>query len=111
MLLSYGCLKQFEYIDLPKPVNMSIPANITREHVIKAIARVRQEGVPPYRGIRTWELLFEGEIFPPKLLISWANKYANGIELNPNPNNFQADMAVQYLTNLGFKIRRLKPRP
>ncbi|MEY4811350.1 MAG: hypothetical protein RLZZ462_223 [Bacteroidota bacterium] len=83
---------------------MPIPNNINRENIFQAMLKIHREGVPPGRPPRQWAVQYEGEIYPCKLLISWANIYANGVELDPNPNNFQTYMAQDYLTNLGFNI-------
>jgi hypothetical protein len=86
---------------------MPIPNNISREHVFQAMLKIKRDGIPNRRGPRQWALQYENEIYPCKLLISWANLYANGEELDPNPNNFQAHMANEYLANLGFTIIEL----
>ncbi len=86
---------------------MPIPNNISREHVFQAMLKIKRDGIPNRRGPRQWALQYENEIYPCKLLISWANIYANGEELDPNPNNFQAHMANEYLANLGFTIIEL----
>ena len=83
---------------------MPIPDNIKREHIFEAMLKIKREGIPTRRGPRQWALSYENETFPCKLLISWGNLYANGEELDPNPNNFQAYMANEYLANLGFQI-------
>lgn len=83
---------------------MPIPNNIRREHIFQAMLKIKSEGVPAGRGPRAVALVYEGSHYPCKLLISWANLYANGEELDPNPNNFQTNMACAYLTNLGFTI-------
>jgi hypothetical protein len=83
---------------------MPIPDNIKREHVFEAMLKIHREGIPAGRQPRLWAVQYEGEIFPCKLLISWANIYANGVELNPNPNNFQTYMAQAYLSKIGFHI-------
>ena len=86
---------------------MPIPVNITGENVLQAIQRIQLEGVPPYRGFRKWAVRYGNNLYPCKLLISWANVYPNGEELDPNPNNFQTDMATQYLANLEFIVVRV----
>jgi hypothetical protein len=86
---------------------MPIPNNILREHVFQAMLKIKREGTPNRRNPRNWALRYENEIYPCKLLISWGNLYANGEELAPNPNNFQAHMANEYLTSLGFEIIEL----
>lgn len=83
---------------------MPIPNNINRENIFQAMLKIQREGIPIGRQPRQWAVQYEGEIYPCKLLISWANIYANGAELDPNPNNFQTYMAQDYLTNLGFNI-------
>ena len=62
---------------------MTIPRNITREHVLKALREIdeRKERGEPIRESKTWFLLYEGKEYPPKYVISLANKYANGYEL------------------------------
>ena len=59
-----------------------IPENITREHIIKAIERIGEEGVPPNRESKKYLLVYNGKYYPPKYVISLANKYANGRELD-----------------------------
>lgn len=60
-----------------------IPENITREHLLRAIAEIRRNGIPPERDSTKFHLVFNGERFPPKYVISLANKFANGNELDP----------------------------
>lgn len=86
---------------------MHIPPNIQREHVFQAMLKTQWEGVPPHRGIRTYALSYENHFFPVKLIISWSNIYANGEELDPDPNNFNSIMANNYLNNLGFNVVQL----
>ena len=83
---------------------MPIPKNINRENIFQAMLKIHREGVPPERQSHKWAVQYEGEIYPCKLLISWANIYANGIELDTNPSNFQTNMAIEYLTIIGFDI-------
>ncbi|MCB0738669.1 MAG: hypothetical protein KDC92_14230 [Bacteroidetes bacterium] len=83
---------------------MPIPDNIQREHIFQAMLKIKQDGVPPRREPREWALEYEGEIYPCKLLISWANIYANGEELDPNPNNFTTYDAQDYLIEKHFTI-------
>ena len=80
-----------------------IPKNIKREHVIKAIEEVKKSGVPKTRRSRKFLLTFEGKTYPPKYIISLANKYANGVELDPS--EFSGGRETnEFLRALGFKI-------
>lgn len=81
---------------------MAIPQNIEREHIFQAMLKIEREGIPPRRGPREWATQYEGNIYPCKLLISWANIYANGIELDPDPKVFTTYMAQEYLHKKGF---------
>ena len=60
----------------PRFFHQRIPKNITREHLLQALAR--WETTPErYRSTR-WGVLHEGQLYAPKLLIARANLYANG---------------------------------
>lgn len=83
---------------------MPIPNNITREHVFRAIIRIIKEDVPDKRDFRKWALEYDGDLYPVKLVISWANVYPNGEELDPSPDNFTTYMAQRYLKKLKFNI-------
>jgi 5-methylcytosine-specific restriction protein B len=61
-----------------------IPENINRNHLLKAIEDINSNGINKGRHSSTYDLIYEGERYPPKLIISLANKYANGEELNPD---------------------------
>jgi hypothetical protein len=83
---------------------MPIPNNIEREHIFQAMLRINREEIPAGRGPRRWAVNYEGDIYPCKLLISWGNVYPNGVELDPNPNNFTTYMAQDYLIEKGFNV-------
>ncbi len=82
--------------------DLAIPKNIRREHVLMAISEIDRNGVRKGRESRTWFLEYNGKTYPPKYVISLANKYANGAPLNPL--SFTAQEAVTYLRKLGFHI-------
>ena len=80
-----------------------IPSNITHEHVIEAINEIIRNGVPYHRESVKWGLLFNGEQFPPKYVISLANKFANDRELDPS--QFSGGHETNsFLRGLGFEI-------
>jgi hypothetical protein len=83
---------------------MKIPNNINRNHILKAIKKINKEGVPPKRGPRKYAMEFDAKLYPCKLLISWANIFANKIELNCHASIFNTYMAQDYLIHLKFKI-------
>ena len=81
------------------------PNNITKEHILRAIKAIDEQGVRKGRHSSTYDLVFEGKIYPPKLVISIANRFANGVELEPS--EFEAGMkkpAFKLLKQEGFTI-------
>src|SRR4030067_1817268 len=80
-----------------------IPKNIDREHIIRAIREIDSDGVPPSRESRNFFLSFEGREYPPKYVLSLANKFANGEELHPS--EFSGGQETNsFLQRLGFDI-------
>jgi len=60
-----------------------IPKNITRHNILAAIEHIDKEGVPIGRDSRKHKLVYNGRHYPPKLVVSLANSYANGEHLQP----------------------------
>ena len=56
--------------------------NITRKDLLQAIERIDQEGIPANAHSSTYDVIYESKPYPPKLVVSWANKFANGEELD-----------------------------
>lgn len=87
---------------------MSIPDNITKQHILSAIREIDGKGVPFRRNYRSLFLTYKGKRYPPKYLISLANKYANNEELDPN-NFSSGDQTVRFLLSRGFIVEELHP--
>lgn len=81
---------------------MSIPRNITKEHIEKAILEIKQSVIPAERLSVTYFLKVGNENLPPKYVISIANKYANGIELESK--DFNAIEAKNFLMKYKYVI-------
>ena len=82
-----------------------IPDNITKEHIEKAIHEIDEKGIRKGRHSSTYDLIYEDKAYPPKLVLSISNKYANGSELDPN--EFEGGIgtpAFQLLQKKGFKV-------
>jgi hypothetical protein len=93
-----------------------IPSNIGRDHIIKAIEEIDSNGVPPRRESRDYYLIFEGRVYPPKYVISLANKFANGRKLESSrftggqeTNNFLRRLEFE-IVEASSRIR-YKPKP
>lgn len=80
-----------------------IPQNITNHHVLLAIEEIRQNGIPEKNHSKRYSVPYEGKLYPPKLLISYANRHANGVEL-PSADFSGGDQSNNLLRHLGFEI-------
>ena len=87
---------------------MAIPKNINKDHVIEAIKRIDDEGVPERRNSTRFSLSYEGKYYPPKYVISIANIFANGEEYSPSLFS-SGDETNKFLNNLGFIIVENNP--
>lgn len=80
-----------------------IPKNLKREHIIKAIEEVKKVGMPKRRSSKKFQLEYNGENFPPKYIISLANKHINGKILNSQDFSGGKE-ANNFLSSLGFNV-------
>ena len=78
-----------------------IPANISFEHVLRALEEIDRNGIPKRRRATRYYLRYRGKRYPPKYVISLANKYANGLELNPADFSGGTE-SNDFLKRLGF---------
>jgi len=58
-------------------IKMDIPKNINKEHLSKAVEKIDREGIPLNGDSQYYDVSFNGELYPPKLLVSYANLFAN----------------------------------
>lgn len=85
-----------------------IPQNIERRDIIKAIREIDSNGVPSGRRSRKFLLEYNGKHYPPKYIISLANKHANGKELDSS--GFGGGVETNnFLRALGFTIVNIPP--
>ena len=80
-----------------------ISKNIKRDHILKAIEEINEKEVPNNRQSKKFLLEFNGKHYPPKYLISLANKYINSETLDPELFSGGIESNT-FLSNLGFKI-------
>ncbi len=79
-----------------------IPKGLQRKHFTSAAAEINKNGVPTRRKSYRYDLLLNGKPYPPKYIISIANKYLNGVEWSSK--KFNAVEAKDYFLNKGYKI-------
>lgn len=79
-----------------------IPKNINEKHIQRAISEILKNEIPSTRKEVHYSLVVNNKKLPPKYVLSIANKYANGVELDSN--EFISDEARSYLKNKGFDV-------
>jgi hypothetical protein len=84
---------------------MSFPKNIKLEHLIQAIEKIDREGIPRDGDSMYYDVKYKSNFYPPKLVVSIANVFANGVELDRN--SFDGGMntpCFHLLIKHGFEI-------
>lgn len=84
---------------------MAIPENISKEHLLKAILKIENEGIPKDGDSQYYDVVINGKRYPPKLVVSYANIFANGKELSRS--SFSGGLntpCFNLLYDNGFKI-------
>ena len=85
-------------------VGAVIPAGINPDHVLAALARIDDEGVPASRVQHGVNLVHRDKSYPPKLVISLAAEIATGRRLPSG--DFITTEAERVLVRLGFSVAR-----
>jgi hypothetical protein len=81
-----------------------IPENIKAKDILRAIEEAERLGIiPPGRDSEKYDLEYNGKLYPPKYIISLANKYANGKELDHSGFGGGKE-SNNFLQSLGFNI-------
>ncbi len=80
-----------------------IPKNITCSEILNAIHQIDQEGIPKARLSRTYSIKYNNKYYPPKYVISIANKMINGFELKSDEFGGGTE-TNSFLEKLGFEI-------
>lgn len=82
-----------------------IPNNIKPKYIVQAINKIEKEGIPPQAHSSSYDVLYNGKRYPPKLVLSYANIFANGVVLDRN--EFEGGLntpCFKILKNNGFEI-------
>jgi len=94
---------------------MSIPSNINREHLLKAIDKIDKDGIPSGADSQYYDVVFNDKRYPPKLIVSFANIFANGIELERtgfgggiNSNCFKLLEKEGFIIETKLKMQNIK---
>ena len=84
-----------------------IPNNISKKHCLEAINEINNNPkLRKGRSSSTYDLIFDEIAYPPKLVVSIANKYANGVHLNHQEFSGGINTpCFKLLEQLGFSIQ------
>jgi 5-methylcytosine-specific restriction protein B len=78
---------------------------IKRDHILKAIKEIDETGIRKGRHSSTYDLIYNGKPYPPKLVISIAARFATGQELNSDEfEGGETTTAFKVLREQGFTI-------
>jgi predicted HNH restriction endonuclease len=84
---------------------LPIPSTITKADILRALDEIAVQGVPEGREAKKFHLLYQGRGYPPKYVLSVANKYATGSELASTSFSGGSE-TNRFLMRLGFEITR-----
>ena len=73
-----------------------LPRNIKRDDILQGIRKIEEEGIPAQAHSSTYDLLYNGKRFPPKLVLAYANIFANGEELVMNLKAEKVLLVLRY---------------
>ena len=79
-----------------------IPKGFKHTHFKQAIDEIDKDGIPTIRKSNRYDLFFDDRKYPPKYVISIANKYLNGVEWPSK--RFNAVEAKNYFIRQGYTI-------
>ena len=79
-----------------------IQKGFQHDHFVRAANAIKKTGVPVSRQSYRYDLLLNGEKYPPKYIISIAHKFLNGTEFPST--EFNAVEAKDYFIRRGYRI-------
>ncbi|MBL7471358.1 McrB family protein [Robertkochia sediminum] len=82
-----------------------IPHNISKVDLQKAADKIINESIPKGAHSSTYDVFYNGKLLPPKLIVSYANIFANGEELDRTSfEGGEGTPCFQLLRENGFTI-------
>ncbi len=79
--------------------------SLTRGHVLAAIHRIEEEGIPVRYQSSYYDLIYEGKRFPPKLVYSYAYYAAHHVKLSHKEfHGGEETDTFHFLREMGFEI-------
>ncbi len=79
---------------------------ITKDHILKSIEVISEEGYPPHRRSNTYDLVHNGVAYPPKYVLSLAGYFRDQKFIRHKEfKGGEKSVAFAYLKDLGFTIQ------
>jgi 5-methylcytosine-specific restriction endonuclease McrA len=86
-----------------QPEGFVIPEEISKKHILAAIARIAKDGVASRRESTKYDVSYKGKRYPPKFVITLAHVFLDGTEWS-HYNFAGGDEANRFLSYRGFTI-------
>lgn len=83
---------------------MAIPKNLTKEHLLQAIQKIDEDGIPTDAQSKYYDVVYRQKKYPPKLIVSYANFFANGSILDRSFPGGKNTPCFKLLEKNGFNI-------
>jgi MoxR-like ATPase/predicted RNA-binding protein len=80
-----------------------IPNSISKEHILHAIEEINKDGIPEKRQSERYFLEYNDFLYPPKYVISIANRFANNKELDSKEFT-GGEESNSFLQDRGFRL-------
>lgn len=82
-----------------------IPQNISKEAVLSSLEEIKKNGIPESRHSDKYFLLHDNFLYPPKYVLTIANKFVNSKELDSTEFSGGSE-SNEFLEKLGFTLVR-----
>jgi hypothetical protein len=80
-----------------------IPLNITIDNILSGIQRAHKDSYPDNRASDDYDVWYNGNLYPPKVIISYSNFFANKVD-HPSSKFHGGDESNHFLMDRGFPI-------
>lgn len=82
---------------------------VQRKHIIQGIKDFEEKGIPPgFKNSTTYNIIFEGKEYPPKVIMVYANYHASGRKIEWYFKGGEGTECFNVLKNNGFVIEKKK---
>ena len=85
---------------------------ITKEAVVQALLEIKKNGIPKNAHSSTYDILYKGKRYPPKLVMEYAYQHSTGKQITRNDfEGGEKTPCFNRLKELGFTIVHKEKNP